>query len=75
MALPAQIFLVPKTCRLSRWSVSFDQDVAFVEPEDEQRVQVAVAALFLASAVLRLELQGVVVSDCSRDVDWLLVEG
>ena len=41
-------------------------------------MQVAVADLFLASAVLRLELQlqkVVVVSDCSRDVGWLLVEG
>ena len=41
-------------------------------------MQVTAAALFLASVVLRLELQiqkVVVVSDCSRDVDWLLVEG
>ena len=47
-------------------------------PEVEQRVQVNVVALFLASSVLRVDLQlqkGVAVSDCSRVVDWLLVEG
>ena len=46
--------------------------------EVEQRVQVTVAALFLASWVVRVDLQlqkGVVVSDCSLVVDWLLVEG
>ena len=47
-------------------------------PEAEQKVQVAVAALSLASAVLKVEQQlqkAVVVSDCYRVVDWLLVEG
>ena len=47
-------------------------------PEVEQKVEVAVAALFLASAVLRVEWQlqkAVVVSDCLLVVDCLLVEG
>ena len=48
----------------------FSLESTFI-PEVEQRVQVTVAALFLASSVLRVDLQlqiGVAVSDCSRVV-------
>ena len=51
-----------------RW---FSLESALI-PEVEQRVQVTVVALFLASSVLRVDLQlqmGVAVSDCSRVVD------
>ena len=55
----------------------FSLESTFI-PEVEQRVQVTVVALFLASLVLRVDLQlqmGVAVSDCSLVVDWLPVEG
>ena len=55
----------------------FEDESTFI-PEVEQRVEVTVAALFLAWAVLRVERwqlqRAVVVSDCYPVVDFLLVE-